>query len=226
MSHNVKASAAAEGQKPILRGYSHAAIAPLALAVTVYLVWSSAGHPGQQLTLLVYGATLVLLFGVSATYHIGNWRARAKEVLRRFDHSNIFLLIAGTYTPIAFALLTGWWRLAILGAVWLLAVAGVAVAVFGVPMRRGLMTSLYILVGWVALAAVPKIVGAVGLSGALLLLMGGALYSLGALCYALKWPPLWRRVFSYHEVFHLFVIGASVLFFVFMLGYVIPLPRV
>jgi hemolysin III len=122
-------------------------------------------------------------------------------------------------------LLTGWWRIAILSVVWVLALTGVVITVSGVPMRRGLMTALYIVVGWVAIAAIPQILAAVGLRGGSFLLAGGVLYSIGALCYALKWPPLWRRVFSYHEVFHLFVIGASIVFLFFMLAYVLPLPR-
>jgi hemolysin III len=212
--------------KPLLRGYSHAVMVPVAVVITVYLAWVSAGDLTRQIPLLVYGCALVLLFTVSATYHIGNWHERGREVLRRFDHSNIFLVIAGTYTPITVVLLTGWWRIGILSVVWVLALTGIVVTVSGVPMRRGLMTSLYILVGWVAIAAVPKILASVGLTGGSFILAAGVLYSIGAICYALKWPPLWRRVFSYHEVFHLFVIGASVLFFFFMLGYVIPLPRV
>ncbi|MGB2939735.1 MAG: hemolysin III family protein, partial [Candidatus Dormiibacterota bacterium] len=139
--------------KPMLRGYSHAVMAPVAVVVTAYLAWVTAGDLPRQLSLLVYGCALVLLFTVSATYHIGNWPARAREVLRRFDHSNIFLVIAGTYTPITIVLLDGWWRIGILSVVWVLALTGIAVTVSGVPMRRGLMTALYIMVGWVAIAA-------------------------------------------------------------------------
>jgi hemolysin III len=219
-------SQAQELTKPLLRGYSHAVMAPVALVLTVYLAWVSAGDLSRQLSLLVYGCALVLLFSVSATYHIGNWPQRVRELLRRFDHSNIFLVIAATYTPICVVLLDGWWRIGILAVVWVLALTGIIVTVSGVPMRRGLMTALYVMVGWVAIAAVPKILTSVGLTGGGFILAAGILYSLGAVCYAFKWPPLWRRVFSYHEVFHLFVIGASVLFFFFMLGYVIPLPRV
>jgi hemolysin III len=211
--------------KPLLRGYSHAAMVPVAVAITVYLAWTTAGDLVRQIPVLIYGVTLILLFTISATYHIGTWPTRVREVLRRFDHSNIFLLIAGTYTPPVVILLTGGWRIAILSVVWVLALTGVVITVSGVTMRRGLMTALYIVVGWVAIAAIPQILAAVGLRGGSFLLAGGVLYSIGALCYALKWPPLWRRVFSYHEVFHLFVIGASIVFLFFMLAYVLPLPR-
>src|SRR5438105_4925978 len=132
MSHRTGvAPRTAELAKPLLRGYSHALMVPAAVAITIYLGWVTAGDMFRQIPLLVYGVTLTLLFSVSAIYHIGNWQARAREVLRRFDHSNIFLVIAGTYTPISVVLLSGWWRIAILLTVWVLAVTGVVISVTG-----------------------------------------------------------------------------------------------
>ena len=210
------------GVKPILRGYSHAVAAPLAIVVTGVLLWITAGDLGRQVAFAIYGVSLVLLFTGSATYHIGHWSDRVREVLRRLDHSNIFVFIAGTYTPITVVLLTGWWRVAILAAVWALAATGSAIAISGIEVPRKLFTGMYLVVGWVAVAAVPAILGRVGLQGGLFILAGGVLYSLGAVVYALRWPVLWRRVFSFHEVFHLFVIGASAVFLAFMLIYVVP----
>ena len=211
--------------KPLLRGYSHAVTAPLALLATVVLAVMAAGDTARQVTVLIYGATMVLLFSGSALYHVGNWSQRTRDWLQRLDHSNIFLLIAGTYTPIAFAVLAGWERVAVLGAVWGLSLVGVTIAVGGVRLPRPLFVGLYLLIGWVALLAIPAIFARVGLEGAMLLLAGGVLYSVGAVCYALKRPRLWQRVFSYHEVFHLFVIAASAIFLVFITNYVISLPR-
>jgi hemolysin III len=220
MSYNHAETTVEKLAKPLLRGYSHAVVAPLAAVATAYLVWSTSGDLARQVTLLIYGSSLVLLFAVSATYHIPNWPARVREVFRRIDHSNIFLLIAGTYTPIVATMLSGWWRVGILVAVWVPAFAGIGISVSGLPIRRGVLTMLYILVGWIAAAAIPQILQQVGLQGGLLLLGGGVFYSLGALCYAFKWPPLWQRVFSYHEVFHLFVIAASGFFLFFIIQYV------
>jgi hemolysin III len=214
-----------EAVKPLLRGYSHAVTAPLALLATVVLAVMAAGDTARQVTVLIYGATMVLLFSGSALYHVGNWSQRTRDWLQRLDHSNIFLLIAGTYTPIAFAVLAGWERVAVLGAVWGLSLVGVTIAVGGVRLPRPLFVGLYLLIGWVALLAIPAIFARVGLEGAMLLLAGGVLYSVGAVCYALKRPRLWQRVFSYHEVFHLFVIAASAIFLVFITNYVISLPR-
>ncbi|HXO67014.1 MAG TPA: hemolysin III family protein [Candidatus Dormibacteraeota bacterium] len=224
MSHSPRAQLQ-EAVKPMLRGYSHAITAPLALLATVVLAVMAAGDTARQVTVLIYGATMVLLFSGSALYHVGNWSQRTREVLQRLDHSNIFLLIAGTYTPIAFVVLAGWQRAAVLGAVWGLSLVGVAIAIGGVKLPRPLFVGLYLLVGWVAVLAVPAIFARVGIGGAMLLLAGGVLYSAGAACYALKRPRLWQRVFSYHEVFHLFVIAASATFLVFIAIYVVSLPR-
>ncbi len=213
-----------EAVKPLLRGFSHALSAPLAVAATIVLAILAGGDPAKRLTVVIYGATMVLLFSGSALYHIPNWSVRTKELLRRLDHSNIFLLIAGTYTPIAFALLQGWRRPAVLGSVWGLSLVGIGIAVSGVKVPRWLFTSLYLMVGWVAVIAIPAIFGRVGTGGGMLLVLGGLLYTTGAVCYALKRPVLWRRVFSYHEVFHLFVIAASVSFLVFIVSFVVLAP--
>jgi hemolysin III len=221
MSYSDRRHQLQEAVKPLLRGYSHAVTAPLALAATVVLAVMAAGDTGRQVTVVIYGASMVLLFGGSALYHVGNWSQRTRELLRRMDHSNIFLLIAGTYTPIGFVLLDGLERIAVLGAVWGLSLVGVGIAISGINVPRALLTGLYLLVGWVALLAVPAILAKVGLAGGLLLVAGGVLYTLGAVCYALKWPKLWQRVFSYHEVFHLLVIAASATFMAFIIVYVL-----
>jgi hemolysin III len=226
MSHSPQRQPLQEAAKPLLRGFSHAISAPLAIAATIVLAILAGGDPDKQLTVVIYGATMVLLFSGSALYHIPNWSQRTKELLRRLDHSNIFLLIAGTYTPIAFALLDGWQRPAVLGSVWGLSLVGIGIAISGVKVPRWLFTSLYLMVGWVAIIAIPSIFGRVGAGGGSLLVLGGVLYSIGAVCYALKRPVLWRRVFSYHEVFHLFVIAASASFLVFIVSYVVLSPRV
>jgi hemolysin III len=208
--------------KPLLRGYSHALAAPAALLATILLLRSSDGRPDLQLALAIYGATLVLLFAGSATYHIGRWQPAVAGVLQRIDHSNIFLVIAGTYTPIAVALLAGSSRVLILGAVWVLALAGVVISMLGLHVPRGVLAGLYIGVGWVAIFVAPAIYRAVGVPGSALLLGAGAVYTVGALCYAFRWPNPWRHVFGFHEVFHLLVIAASALFVTFMAVYVAP----
>ena len=212
--------------KPLLRGYSHGLTTPVALAAAIFLAVMVRDDPVKLTAMLVYGVTMVMLFGGSAVYHIGHWSDRVAEYLRRLDHSNIYLFIAGTYTPIAAILLQGWWRISVLAVVWVLAVTGLVVVVTGVPKPRWLEALSYVGIGWVAIAALPRLVAVVKGPGLALLVAGGALYSIGAVCYALRRPTLSLKVFGYHELFHLMVIGATASFFTFMVLYVVPSARV
>jgi hemolysin III len=176
--------------------------------------------------MLVYGTALVLLFAVSATYHIFNWPPKVKDWLRRADHATIFIFIAATYTPLVFNVLVGWWRAAVLAAIWVCAIAGVAGAAPFLRIPRKLLAGLYLAMGWVAVVAFVPLTAALGWVAGLLIALGGLQYSLGAAAYAFKRPRLWPRVFGYHEVFHLAVISASVTFYVVMVQYAAPFPRV
>jgi hemolysin III len=211
--------------KPLLRGYLHLGAAILAVIGTIALLVLSAGDPLKQTTLAIYGLSSVWLFGMSALYHVGSWEPRREKILRRLDHANIFILIAGTYTPIAFNIMTGWWRIGILATVWGLALAGVSAAAPRLGLPRWVMVALYLLIGWVALAAIPEIAHNLGSGAILTLVLGGVLYTLGALAYAAKRPNPWPRVFGYHEVFHLSTIAANAVFFAFMVAYVAPFIR-
>jgi hemolysin III len=211
--------------KPLLRGYLHLGAALLAVIGTVALVVLADADPPKQVTLAIYGLSSIWLFGMSALYHIGSWEPRREKLLRRLDHANIFILIAGTYTPIAFNVMTGWWRIGILVTVWCLALAGVLAAAPRLSLPRWAMVALYLLTGWIALAAIPEIAHNLGIGAILTLMLGGVLYTLGALAYAFKRPNPWPRVFGYHEVFHLCTIAANAVFFAFMVNYVVPFVR-
>lgn len=135
------------------------------------------------------------------------------------------MLIAGTYTPLAFNLLTGGGRVALLAIIWSLAALGMVAAAPALRIPRQVMAGLYIAMGWVALAFLPQIASAVGVWPLLLLALGGVLYTLGALAYATHWPDPWPRVFGYHEVFHLATIAAAASFLVFMVREALPYVR-
>jgi hemolysin III len=212
-------------EKPLLRGYLHAAAAVAAVICTVLLAVRSAHDRPKQISLLVYGASSILLFGWSAFYHLGNWSSGVRALFRRIDHANIFVLIAGTYTPVAFNLLTGAGRTALLVIIWSLAALGMLAAAPALRIPRQVMAGLYIAMGWVALGFLPQIAHAIGVRSLLLLAVGGVLYSLGALAYAVHRPDPWPRVFGYHEVFHLATIGAAAAFLAFMIRHVLPYPR-
>jgi hemolysin III len=164
---------------------------------------------------LAYTLAIVAMFAVSATYHRVSWRSTAaRSWMRRLDHSMIFVFIAGTYTP--FALLdmppsTGHQVLAI---VWGGALAGIALTLFWPGAPRWLGVALYLLLGWVAISYAGTILQNAGVAAAVLLAVGGALYSIGAVFYALRWPDPWPTTFGYHEIFHGLTAVAAICHFV------------
>ena len=211
--------------KPLLRGWSHAAAALVSIAGLIALIAITRNDPAKLVSMLIYGTALVLLFAVSATYHIVNWPPAAKNWLRRADHATIFVFIAATYTPLVFNVLDGWWRLSVLVAIWICAVAGVAGAAPFLRIPRQLLAALYLSMGWVAVVAIVPLTAALGWVAAVLIAFGGLQYSLGAAAYAFKRPRLWPRVFGYHELFHLAVISASVTFYAIVVHYAVPFHR-
>ena len=182
--------------RPLLRGYLHAGAALVAALGGTYLVVLSSADRPRQLSMLVYGSGLTLLFAVSALYHLHTWATVRGSILRRLDHANIFVLIAATYTPLAFNVLAEWWRVGILGAAWGAAIAGAGAAVAGVQLRRWARATVYVGMGWIALAALGEMSTALPWPAIGLLISGGVLYSAGALLYARRWPDPWPRVFG------------------------------
>jgi hemolysin III len=195
---------------PRLRGWLHAVTFPLAVAAGIVLVGLSP-TPAARATTAVYALSAALLFGISALYHRGRWSPRAHAVLRRFDHANIFLIIAGTYTPFATLLLDPGTARVLLWTVWCGALAGVAFRVLWVGAPRWLYTPVYIALGWVAAFFLPDFVRAAGAGGTAvvsLIIVGGFFYSIGGVVYALRRPNPSPRWFGFHEVFHAFTLVA------------------
>lgn len=193
--------------KPRLRGWLHAGIVPLAIAGGVVLVALSP-TTGTRLASAVFVLTAMLLFGVSAIYHTGNWRPEIKERLQRFDHANIFLLIAGSYTPFSLLLLPARDATVLLVLVWSGAVLGVVFRVFWLGAPRWFYVPVYVALGWAAVFWMPAFADRASTAVLTLLIVGGGLYSLGAVVYGLKRPnpaPAW---FGFHEIFHCFTIAA------------------
>ncbi|HSS93146.1 MAG TPA: hemolysin III family protein [Candidatus Dormibacteraeota bacterium] len=212
--------------KPLLRGWSHGVAALVAIAGLVALILVTRSDPAKLVSMAIYGTGLVLLFGVSATYHIFNWPPRVKDWLRRADHATIFVFIAATYTPLVFNVLGGWWRIGVLVAIWACALAGVLGAAPFLRIPRVALASLYLAMGWLAVVALIPLSAALGWAAAALMALGGLQYSLGAAAYAFKRPRLWPRVFGYHELFHLAVITASVTFYAIVVYYAVPYHRI
>jgi hemolysin III len=206
---------------PRLRGVVHAWAFWFALAATAGLV-AFAPHPRARLAALVYGAGLCALFAASATYHRWRFDARWKPLLRRIDHSAIYVFIAASYTPVALLVLHGPLATGVLVGVWTAAIAGVVLSVAWVDAPRALATVCYVAIGWTALAAVPQLVERLGAGVVSLFAAGGLLYSAGATIYALRRPDPWPRTFGFHELFHVLVVAAALVHFVAIAGWVIP----
>lgn len=192
--------AAAPEIKPTWRGWIHAATFPVAIAAGIVLIALAQGAPAKWAS-AVFMATSLLLFGNSALYHRFNWKPKTKSVLKRIDHANILLLIAGTYTPIATLALPPQQGALLLILVWSGALLGILFRVFWIHAPRWLYVALYLLLGW---AAVMYIVPLFQASAAMMILVaiGGLLYTGGAVVYALKRPNPWPGHFGFHEIFH------------------------
>ena len=213
--------ALAIAQRPALRGAFHLAAAIAAIAGTVLLVLlanSARAYVGGA----VFGASLILLYTTSAAYHRINWSPRLRGIVRRLDHSMIFVLIAGTYTPICLLVLNTAWWISMLSVVWGIAGAGIILKIAWPRAPKLLSVAFYLTIGWLALVATPQL-GSWFTAGPLaLLLLGGLLYTLGGVIYALRRPNPFPRVFGYHELVHLLVIAGSVLHYSLVAIYILP----
>ena len=196
----------------------------LAAVGAVTLVWLSVGDPWRLASAAVFGASLVLLYLASTLLHGVRAGPRVVSRLRVFDHSAIFVLIAGTYTPITLVTLRAvhpGWGWALFGSVWGLALLGIVFKLFWIDAPRWLSVALYVGLGWLAVVAFTPLMSALPLSALWWLLAGGAFYTLGAMVYATQRPDPWPRTFGFHALWHLFVLAGSACHFVLILAYVI-----
>jgi hemolysin III len=208
--------------KPKLRGVSHEWAFFLSLGFGVALI-ILAKTPKATFAVGVYALSLSALFGTSALYHRVNWeRPDVRMWMRRLDHSMIFFLIAGTYTPFALLALHGALSSAILIVVWIGAIAGAIVEMVWIDHPKWVAALIYLSLGWVAVVAFPELWTSMGVGGALLVAVGGLLYTAGAVVYATQRPNPNPAVFGYHEVFHLFVIAAAVAHFSAVAFFALP----
>ncbi|QBR73882.1 PAQR family membrane homeostasis protein TrhA [Microbacterium sediminis] len=186
--------------KPSWRGWIHAGTFPVAIAAGIVLICLAQGSTAKWAS-AVFMASSLLLFGNSAVYHRFDWGPRVKAVLKRIDHANILILIAGTYTPIALLALPSREGVLLLSLVWAGAVAGILFRVLWIGAPRWLYVALYLALGWAAVMYMPQLFRA-NLAMVILVIVGGALYTIGAVVYAMKRPNPIPRHFGFHEIFH------------------------
>ena len=199
--------------KPLLRGWLHLGAAPVALVAGLALTAAAPTLAGR-VSFAVFTLTAVLLFGTSAIYHRGNWSDRTRAILRRMDHANIFLIIAGTYTPLTVLLLDAETARTILTIVWAGALLGLLFRVLWLSAPRWMYVPIYLALGWVAMGFIGPFYEAGGAAVVTLIIVGGLCYTVGATIYGTKWPRGSAKYFGFHEIFHALTIAGFTCHFI------------
>lgn len=207
-----------------VNGLTHLAAAVVAALSLGLLIYLSRHNLVQQAAVTIYGVSLVLMFSASAAYHLTQSGPRLSIWLRKLDHSSIFLLIAGTYTPICLAFFSGFYRWGILAIVWSIALSGVLLKLLYIRSPRWLSVVIYLLMGWLSLAAARQILTHMPVGAIFWLVAGGVLFSIGALIYTFKRPDFYPGVFGFHELWHIFVILGCLAHFILVAIYAAPAP--
>jgi hemolysin III len=181
--------------------------------VLILVGWTGAV---KLISVIIYSISLVSMFAASATYHLAPVKPRAREILRKLDHSAIFMLIAGTYTPICLNAFSGFWRWGFLSIIWGIAVVGITIKIFYIRAPRWLNAGMYVLMGWISVLAWRQMAG-LPLGVLIWLIVGGIIYTIGAVIYATRIFNFNPGKFGFHEVWHLFVIGGAFAHFISVL---------
>ena len=208
-----------------VNGLTHYFAAILAVVGLAVLDVISRNDWPKQLSFVVYGASLTLLLLASAAYHLIKGSPQRIQFLRKLDHTAIYFLIAGTYTPICFNMFTGFWRWGLLSIIWAIALAGSGFKIAFIKTPRLLTAGVYVIMGWLAVMGVNEIIRVFPVAAIIWLAAGGLFFTVGAVVYVTKMFNFAPGVFGFHEVWHLFVIGGCACHFMVMLLYVAPYPR-
>ncbi|MFN8625930.1 MAG: hemolysin III family protein [Candidatus Binatia bacterium] len=202
--------------------YSHLLGVALAIPGLVWLMLRADGEPWRTVGCAIYGATLIVLYTASTLYHWSPVPPHREALLQRFDHTAIYLLIAGTYTPVCLVTLRGAFGWSLFGVMWGCAVIGSLLKLFFRELPRWLSTASYLGMSWVGVVAVVPLLRALPLSAVSWLLLGGLCYTAGAVIYGLRRPDPYPERLGFHEIFHVFVLAGSALHFVFIARYIAP----
>jgi hemolysin III len=215
------ASIGEERERPRFRGVTHkyAFYASLITGAVLLLV---APTRKAGAAAAIYAVSVSALFGTSALYHRITWKPSARRWMRRLDHSMIFVLIAGTYTPFALLVLHGTLAHVVLAVVWGGALLGIVLKLVWIDAPKWLIAAVYLALGWVGVVTIPQVASRAGAGAVSLLVIGGLLYTVGAVIYALRRPDPSPKVFGYHEIFHLLVIAAAATHYAAVVAYALP----
>ncbi len=203
-------------------GLTHFFSAILAVGGLVVLLFLGRGDSVKEISLLIYGLSLILMLSASATYHLVNTKPDVIVWLRKLDHTSIYLLIAGTYTPICLYYFTGFWHSGFLVIIWSMALVGIIVKLFVIRAPRWVTAGIYLLMGWLSILAVREMLARMPTAALLWLAIGGLAYTIGAVVYMLKKPDFFPGVFGFHEVWHIFVILGALAHFLLIAIYIAP----
>lgn len=206
-------------------GLTHYFAALVAIVGLIVLLVLGRDDVHKQRSLLVYGTSLALTLVTSASYHLIKGRRERIQFLRKIDHSAIYFLIAGTYTPICFNQFTGFWRWGILAIVWSVALAGSITKIFTINAPRWFAAGTYLVMGWLALLMMKEIVRVLPVGALVWLLLGGVIFTLGAVVYMTRIMNFVPGIFGFHEVWHIFVILGCLCHYIMIAVYVAPVPR-
>jgi len=209
--------------KEPVNSITHLIGAILSAAGLTWMIVKSVFHQSalQLTSAIIFGISMILLYSASSIYHAVKSSKRVETILRKIDHSMILVLIAGTYTPVCLLALPRPMGLILLAVMWILTALGILFRVFFLNAPRWLYTGFYVLMGWIAIFFVPSIYHNIAIQGFVLLIVGGTLYTVGAIIYAFK--PRWLRIphFGFHEIFHLFILGGSLSHFIMISRYLL-----
>jgi len=203
-------------------GLMHLGAAVAAVFGLAALLFIGRSNLVKEVSLLVYGVALILMFSASTAYHLIKARPPVTQVLRKLDHSAIYLLIAGTYTPICLHFFTGFWQWGVVAIIWLMAIVGIVIKLFVIRAPRWLSAGVYLAMGWLCLMGIQVMLAAMPVGALVWLLLGGILFSVGSIVYVVEKPNFYPGVFGFHEVWHVFVILGCLSHFILVAAYVAP----
>ncbi|MBA4492787.1 hemolysin III family protein [Paenactinomyces guangxiensis] len=188
----------------------------------VFLIILSKDNLSKLITMTIYGVSVILLYGASSLYHWVRTTPRKELILKKIDHIAIYVLIAGSYTPVLYYGLEGLWKWIMLSSVWLLTLIGIFLKIWFIHAPRYLSTAFYVCLGWIALIPIGQLVHSLPVGAIILMFAGGVVYTIGAVIYATKIFDFFPNKFGFHEIFHLFIMGGTIIHFIMMVIFILP----